>query len=323
MTLKRQYRMENGRLKYYVDTQLNIDDGILLDLLSQATSRHMRQVVSTIQAEQSAAIRYKNARVLCVVGGAGSGKTSIAMHRAAFLMYRQRDHARRPPHTDPFPRQRLFGVHIRRAARSRRREHTFAYLAGGRRGHSRQKGRIAAQADGKAARTARRDAPELRALQERQGVFAGIAQVRRIVCHLWPQFCQRMAGRQAPHPPRGTAAQCTRTSSNCSPPAQRLERVRATLETRMASWESSLYKQYEKQFEGHYQGPRTDLCQQNGRLPAPPARARPAALHAGDQGGSACSPKSCATPPASCATSTGKTAKPALHGGRTPWLRRG
>ena len=91
MTLKRQYRMENGRLKYYVDTQLNIDDGILLDLLSQATSRHMRQVVSTIQAEQSAAIRYKNARVLCVVGGAGSGKTSIAMHRAAFLMYRQRD----------------------------------------------------------------------------------------------------------------------------------------------------------------------------------------------------------------------------------------
>ena len=91
MSLKRQYRMENGRLKYYVDTQRNIDDGILLDLLSQATSRHMRQVVSTIQAEQSAAIRYENARVISVVGGAGSGKTSIAMHRAAFLMYRQRD----------------------------------------------------------------------------------------------------------------------------------------------------------------------------------------------------------------------------------------
>ena len=99
MSLKRQYRMENGRLKYYVDTQRNIDDGILLDLLSQATSRHMRQVVSTIQAEQSAAIRYENARVISVVGGAGSGKTSIAMHRAAFLMYRQRDtlDARRVP----------------------------------------------------------------------------------------------------------------------------------------------------------------------------------------------------------------------------------
>ena len=46
MTLKRQYRIEDGRLKYYVDTQLSIDDGMLLDLLSQATTRHMRQVVS-------------------------------------------------------------------------------------------------------------------------------------------------------------------------------------------------------------------------------------------------------------------------------------
>ncbi len=88
MTLKRQYRMEEGKLKYYVDTQMSIDDGMLLDLLSKATSRHMRQVVPTIQSEQSAAIRYEAAKVLSVVGAAGSGKTSIAMHRAAFLMYR-------------------------------------------------------------------------------------------------------------------------------------------------------------------------------------------------------------------------------------------
>ena len=73
MTLKRQYRMENGQLKYYVDTQLSIDDGMLLDLLSGATSRHMRQIVATIQAEQNAAIRYDDAPVVCVVGGAGSG----------------------------------------------------------------------------------------------------------------------------------------------------------------------------------------------------------------------------------------------------------
>ncbi len=55
MTLKRQYRMENGQLKYYVDTQLSIDDSMLLDILSGATSRHMRQIVATIQAEQNAA----------------------------------------------------------------------------------------------------------------------------------------------------------------------------------------------------------------------------------------------------------------------------
>ena len=91
LTLKRQYRMENGQLKYYVDTQVSIDDSMLLDILSGATSRYMRQIVATIQAEQNAAIRQQTARVVSVVGGAGSGKTSVAMHRAAFLMYRQRD----------------------------------------------------------------------------------------------------------------------------------------------------------------------------------------------------------------------------------------
>ena len=84
MTLKRQYRMENGQLKYYVDTQLSIDDDMLLDILSGASSHHMRQIVATIQAEQNAAIRHDDAPVVCVVGGAGSGKTSVAMHRAAF-----------------------------------------------------------------------------------------------------------------------------------------------------------------------------------------------------------------------------------------------
>ena len=91
LTLKRQYRMEEGRLKYFVDTTLSIDDSMLLDILSGATSRHMRQIVATIQAEQNAAIRQEGARVVSVVGSAGSGKTSVAMHRAAWLLYRRRD----------------------------------------------------------------------------------------------------------------------------------------------------------------------------------------------------------------------------------------
>ena len=91
LVLKRQYRMAKGKLKYYVDTSVSIDDSMLLDILSGATSRYMRQIVATIQAEQNAAIRQQTARVVSVVGGAGSGKTSVAMHRAAFLMYRQRD----------------------------------------------------------------------------------------------------------------------------------------------------------------------------------------------------------------------------------------
>ena len=83
--------MDKGKLKYYVDTDYSIDDSMLLDILSGATSSHMRQIVATIQSEQNAAIRHDNARVLSVIGGAGSGKTSVAMHRAAYLMYRYRD----------------------------------------------------------------------------------------------------------------------------------------------------------------------------------------------------------------------------------------
>ena len=91
MTLKRQYRMENGRLIYYVDTTFSIDDGLLLDILSQNVSGHMHGIVNTIQQEQNRAIRFEDAKVVSIVGSAGSGKTSVAMHRAAYLLYRRRD----------------------------------------------------------------------------------------------------------------------------------------------------------------------------------------------------------------------------------------
>lgn len=91
LTLKRQYKMADGRLEYYVDTDISIDDEMLLDILSGATSRHMRQIVSTIQQEQNAVIRLEKEPVLCVVGTAGSGKTSVALHRASYLLYHHRD----------------------------------------------------------------------------------------------------------------------------------------------------------------------------------------------------------------------------------------
>lgn len=91
MCLKRQYKMEDGKLKYFVNTDVSIEDELLLDILSGATHRRVRQIVSTIQTEQNKAIRYGNEKLLSVVGGAGSGKTSVAMHRVAFLMYRYRD----------------------------------------------------------------------------------------------------------------------------------------------------------------------------------------------------------------------------------------
>lgn len=91
LTLKRQYKMNDGRLEYFVDTDVSIDDMMLLDILSSATSRHMRQIVSTIQQEQNAVIRLEKEPVLCVVGAAGSGKTSVALHRASYLLYHHRD----------------------------------------------------------------------------------------------------------------------------------------------------------------------------------------------------------------------------------------
>ena len=91
LLLKRQYRMKDGRLEYFVDTSVSIDDHMLLDILSQSTSRHMRQIVSSIQSEQNAAIRVEKEPVLSVVGAAGSGKTSVALHRASYLLYSSRD----------------------------------------------------------------------------------------------------------------------------------------------------------------------------------------------------------------------------------------
>ena len=91
MTLKRQYCIEGGQLKYFVDTDYSVNDSMLLDVLAGSTSAHMRQIVSSIQSEQNRVIRSDQARVMSVTGGAGSGKTSVAMHRAAYLLYHHRD----------------------------------------------------------------------------------------------------------------------------------------------------------------------------------------------------------------------------------------
>lgn len=105
MSLKRQYRMENGKLQYYVDTTFSIDDTLLLDILSQNVSGQMHGIVNTIQQEQNRAIRFEDAKIVSIVGSAGSGKTSVAMHRAAYLMYRRREtlHADRVMILSPSP----------------------------------------------------------------------------------------------------------------------------------------------------------------------------------------------------------------------------
>ncbi len=92
--LKRQYKIVKGRLEYLFDTDLKIDDDILQSTLAQRVDERMRAIVQSIQREQNRAIRDESHRVLIVRGPAGSGKTSVALHRIAFLLYRFRDELR-------------------------------------------------------------------------------------------------------------------------------------------------------------------------------------------------------------------------------------
>ncbi len=88
ITLKRQYKFENGELKKYVEMGMNVSDELLIDVLEKNDDSVMKNIVTTIQKEQNRAIRYKENNDVLVLGVAGSGKTSIALHRIAYLVYK-------------------------------------------------------------------------------------------------------------------------------------------------------------------------------------------------------------------------------------------
>ncbi len=87
VTLKRQYEIKNSELRYFFDSSLTIMDDILKQALSQNSSTKMKSIVETIQREQDIIIRDIENDLLIVQGVAGSGKTSVALHRVAFLLY--------------------------------------------------------------------------------------------------------------------------------------------------------------------------------------------------------------------------------------------
>ena len=90
ITRIRQYRFEEGELAACWDADLRIGDELLRDALSGAAAQKMRAVVSTIQRDQNRAIRADAAKNLTVFGPAGCGKTTVGMHRLAWLMYEAR-----------------------------------------------------------------------------------------------------------------------------------------------------------------------------------------------------------------------------------------
>lgn len=87
ITLKRQYKIEGDKIKQVFDTSLQVVDNVLQEILSGHASEKMRNIVTTIQKEQNKIIRKLDSDILIVSGPAGSGKTSVAMHRVAYLMY--------------------------------------------------------------------------------------------------------------------------------------------------------------------------------------------------------------------------------------------
>jgi DNA helicase-2/ATP-dependent DNA helicase PcrA len=89
--VKRQYRIREGKLEFMIENSLNIQDDILQKELSKSSDDRMKNIVATIQRDQNAVIRNESAQVMIIQGVAGSGKTSIALHRVAFLLYRFRD----------------------------------------------------------------------------------------------------------------------------------------------------------------------------------------------------------------------------------------
>ncbi|RCX21488.1 Rep family ATP-dependent DNA helicase [Fontibacillus phaseoli] len=88
---KWQYLIRRGEIESMFDTSLTIGDEVLQQVLGQSADKHMRSIVATIQQEQNRIIRQDSGRLLIVQGAAGSGKTSAAMQRIAYLLYKYRD----------------------------------------------------------------------------------------------------------------------------------------------------------------------------------------------------------------------------------------
>ncbi len=89
--LKRQYKIREGKMEFMIENEVNIHDDILQKELSKSSDDKMKNIVATIQRDQNAVIRNETAQVMIIQGVAGSGKTSIALHRIAFLLYRFRE----------------------------------------------------------------------------------------------------------------------------------------------------------------------------------------------------------------------------------------
>lgn len=88
---KWQYKIRNNKMIYEFESDVKIDDDILKQELGMNGDVQLKNIVRTIQKEQNAIIRNTKDKVLAIQGAAGSGKTSVALHRIAYLLYHDRE----------------------------------------------------------------------------------------------------------------------------------------------------------------------------------------------------------------------------------------
>ena len=87
---KWQYKIRGGRMIYEFESDMKIDDDILKQELGESSDVKLKNIVRTIQKEQNEIIRNTKDRIMIIQGAAGSGKTSVALHRIAYLLYHDR-----------------------------------------------------------------------------------------------------------------------------------------------------------------------------------------------------------------------------------------
>lgn len=88
--LKRQYKIKNSKIEYMFDAETTVQDEILGRILAENTDSKLKVIISSIQREQNAAIRNLTDKYVLIYGPAGSGKTSVGLHRLAYMLYHKR-----------------------------------------------------------------------------------------------------------------------------------------------------------------------------------------------------------------------------------------
>ena len=88
---KWQYKIRDNKMIYEFESDVKIDDDILKQELGKSGDVQLKNIVRTIQKEQNAIIRNTKDKIMVIQGAAGSGKTSVALHRIAYLLYHDRE----------------------------------------------------------------------------------------------------------------------------------------------------------------------------------------------------------------------------------------